>query len=90
MLKKPATFVTHDRRIVLRRVLRKRLGDKDACIVDQRVYAAETGESLMNDTFGCSAVGDVARNGKDVIIAGGLDGARRCHDAVIAIAKTLD
>ena len=80
----------HHRRIVLGGVLRERLCDEDAGIVDQRVDTAKAGDGLRNHALGRLPVGDVAGNGEHVIVARRLDGTCGGDDAIIAIAKTLD
>ena len=81
MWKKPADVDAHHRRIVLGRVLRERLCDEDAGIVDQRVDAAEARDGLRDDAFGGGRVGDVA---------GERRGRRRRSDGLIerAVATT--
>ena len=53
-------------RIVFGGVLRERLGDEDAGVVDQRVDAAEALDGLRDHALGGVPVGDVAGHGEHV------------------------
>jgi hypothetical protein len=75
---------------ILGRVVGERLGDEDAGIVDQRVDPAEARVCLFDNALCRRRIADISGHGKDVGITALLDGARRCHDPVVAVAEGLD
>ena len=64
----------------------ERLGDEDAGVVDERVDAPEPRHGFKDHAFGRLPIGDVAGDGKNLVVVRRLDRASRRDHAVIAIA----
>jgi len=72
------------------RVLRERLGDKDARVVDERVDTTKPLDPGADRPFGRRPVGDIAGNSDDRIILRRFDRSRSCDHAIAALAIGAD
>ncbi len=76
--------------VVVGGVVGERLGDEDACVVDQGVDPAEPFDGRLRRPFGGGAVGDVALHCDDAGVVGGGDRAGDRDDGVTEPAVRLD
>ncbi len=86
----PAEVDRNDGGEIVLGVVDERFGDEDACIVDERVDAAEAIESLRDDALHRRRIDDVAGDVENVRVGRRLDRARIGDHAVVPLAKSPD